>query len=166
MPSPSAMPEASIEKNAAGGHKGPRVLRQFNNVAFMDDITVLAQDNTGGQVLLDATQEFETWSNMRLNLNKTVVVEPSATGQKFSNGRPTVPFLGWRFTDNFRNVSDGIFLGTFRIRSETLSKTHRFVFAESTGAPRQPTLSQIVFRKELISHIRFQNRLICELIGV
>ncbi len=52
------MPEASIEKNAAGGHKGPRVLRQFNNVAF--DITVLAQDNTGGQVLLDATQEFET----------------------------------------------------------------------------------------------------------
>jgi hypothetical protein len=58
MPSPSAMPEASIEKNAAGGHKGPRVLRQFNNVAF--DITVLAQDNTGGQVLLDATQEFET----------------------------------------------------------------------------------------------------------
>ena len=67
------MLEASIEKNAAGGHKGPRVLRQFNNVAF--DITVLAQDNTGGQVLLDATQEFETWSNMRLNLNKTVVVD-------------------------------------------------------------------------------------------
>jgi hypothetical protein len=48
---------------------------QFNNVAFMDDITVLAQDNAGGQALLDATQEFETWSNMRLNLNKTVVVD-------------------------------------------------------------------------------------------
>jgi hypothetical protein len=40
----------------------------------MDDITVLAQDNAGGQALLDATQEFKTWSNMRLNLNKTVVV--------------------------------------------------------------------------------------------
>ena len=48
---------------------------QFNNVAFMDDITVLAQDNAGGQALLDATQEFETWSNMRFNLNKTVVVD-------------------------------------------------------------------------------------------
>ena len=37
---------------------------QFNNVAFMDDITALAQGNAGGQVLLDATQEFEPWSNM------------------------------------------------------------------------------------------------------
>ncbi len=32
---------------------------QFNNVAFMDDVTVLAQDNAGGQILLNATHEFE-----------------------------------------------------------------------------------------------------------
>jgi hypothetical protein len=48
---------------------------QFNNVAFMDDVTVLTQDNAGAQTLLDATQEFESWSNMRLNLTKTVVVD-------------------------------------------------------------------------------------------
>ena len=60
---------------ALGVSHGIEETEQFNNVAFMDDITVLAQDNAGGQVLLDATQEFETWSNMRLNLNKTVVVD-------------------------------------------------------------------------------------------
>jgi hypothetical protein len=41
----------------------------------MDDITTLAQDNTGAQILLNATQEFEAWSNMRLNLSKTVVID-------------------------------------------------------------------------------------------
>jgi hypothetical protein len=48
---------------------------QFNNIAFMDDITTLAQDNTGAQILLDATQQFEAWSNTKLNLSKTVVVD-------------------------------------------------------------------------------------------
>jgi hypothetical protein len=37
----------------------------------MDDITTLAQDNTGAQILLNATQEFEAWISMRLNLSKT-----------------------------------------------------------------------------------------------
>jgi hypothetical protein len=48
---------------------------QFNNVAFMDDVTVLAQGDGGGQILLDATREFETWSNTKLNIGKTVVVD-------------------------------------------------------------------------------------------
>jgi hypothetical protein len=60
---------------ALGISHGIEETEQFNNVAFMDDVTVLAQDNAGGQALLDATQEFETWSNMRLNFNKTVVVD-------------------------------------------------------------------------------------------
>jgi hypothetical protein len=47
---------------------------QFNHVAFMDDITVVAQDNTGSQILMEAVQKFETWSNTKLNLNKTVVM--------------------------------------------------------------------------------------------
>jgi hypothetical protein len=60
---------------ALGISHGIEETEQFNNVAFMDDITVLAQDNAGGQALFDATQEFETWSNMRLNLNKKVLVD-------------------------------------------------------------------------------------------
>ena len=41
----------------------------------MDDVTVLVQDHEGGQILLDDTQEFEKWSNTKLNLSKTVVVD-------------------------------------------------------------------------------------------
>jgi hypothetical protein len=36
----------------------------------MDDVTVLVQDDEGGQILLDATLEFEAWSNTKLNLSK------------------------------------------------------------------------------------------------
>ncbi len=60
---------------ALGISHGIEETEQFNNVAFMDDVTVLTQDNAGAQTLLDATQEFESWSNMRLNLTKTVVVD-------------------------------------------------------------------------------------------
>jgi len=59
---------------ALGISHGIEETEQFNNVAFMDDVTVVTQDDAGAQTLLDATQEFETWSNMRLNLTKTVVV--------------------------------------------------------------------------------------------
>jgi hypothetical protein len=58
---------------AFGVSHGIEETEQFNNVAFMDDITVLAQGNEGAQILLNATHEFGVWSNMRLNLGKTVV---------------------------------------------------------------------------------------------
>jgi hypothetical protein len=41
----------------------------------MDDITTLAQDSTGAEILLNAIQEFSDWSNMQLNLGKTVVID-------------------------------------------------------------------------------------------
>jgi hypothetical protein len=60
---------------ALGISHGIEETEQFNNVIFMDDITVLVQDDEGGQILLDDTQEFEAWSNTKLNLSKTVVVD-------------------------------------------------------------------------------------------
>ena len=45
---------------ALGISHGIEETEQFNNVAFMDDVTVLTQDNAGAQTLLDATQEFES----------------------------------------------------------------------------------------------------------
>ncbi len=65
---------------------------QFNNIAFMDDITTLAQDNPGSQILLDAIQEFEEWSNIRLNLGKTVVMDiDGGSGQQ---DPPTLTYKG------------------------------------------------------------------------
>jgi hypothetical protein len=60
---------------ALGISHGIAETEQFNTVAFMDDITALVQDNAGAQILLNATQEFEAWSNTRLNLSKTVVID-------------------------------------------------------------------------------------------
>ncbi len=59
---------------ALGISHGIEETEPFNHVAFMDDITVVAQDNTGSQILMEAVQKFETWSNTKLNLNKTVVM--------------------------------------------------------------------------------------------
>jgi hypothetical protein len=59
---------------ALGISHGIEETEQFNHVAFMDDITVVTQDDPGSQILMDAVQEFEAWSNTKLNLNKTVVM--------------------------------------------------------------------------------------------
>jgi hypothetical protein len=45
---------------ALGISHGIEETEQFNNLAFMDDITTIAQDNTGSQILLETVQEFET----------------------------------------------------------------------------------------------------------
>ena len=72
---------------ALGISDGIAETEQFNNVIFMDDITSLAQDNAGAQILLNATQEFEAWSNMRLNLSKTVVVDIDGGSGHTTNNR-------------------------------------------------------------------------------
>jgi hypothetical protein len=61
----------------------------FNNIAFMDDITTLAPDNTGSQILLNAIQEFEDWSNMLLNLGKTIVMDIDGGRSKHSKPKKT-----------------------------------------------------------------------------
>jgi hypothetical protein len=56
---------------------------QFNNVVFMDDASVFGQDQAGSQILLDSIDEFRGWSNMQLNLGKTVVLDvDSGSGQR------------------------------------------------------------------------------------
>jgi hypothetical protein len=59
---------------ALGISHGIEETDQFKHVAFMDDITVVAQDDLGSQVLMDAVQEFEFWSNTKLNMTKTVAM--------------------------------------------------------------------------------------------
>jgi hypothetical protein len=47
----------SCTDRALGISHGIVETEQFNNVAFMDDITTLSQDHTGAQILLNATRE-------------------------------------------------------------------------------------------------------------
>jgi hypothetical protein len=69
---------------ALGISHGIEETEQFNHVAFMDDVTVVAQDNTGSQILMDSVPEFETWSNTQLNLKKTVMMGIDGGNEKMN----------------------------------------------------------------------------------
>jgi len=43
---------------------------QFNNIGFIDDISILAETPEGMQTLLDVVQELTTWCGMQINEKK------------------------------------------------------------------------------------------------
>jgi len=43
---------------------------QFNNISFIDDISIFAETPEGRQTLLDVVQEFTTWCGMEINVKK------------------------------------------------------------------------------------------------
>jgi len=47
---------------------------QFNNVCFIDDISIFAETPEGMQTLLDVVQEFTTWCGMEINVKKTFLL--------------------------------------------------------------------------------------------
>jgi hypothetical protein len=95
---------------ALGISHGIEESEQFNNVAFMDDVTVLVQDDEGGQILLDTTHEFEAWSNTKLNLSKTVVVDIER--RQTSSTRPCLGKTTW-----LAFVHTGLFSESFKLSS-------------------------------------------------
>jgi hypothetical protein len=56
---------------------------QFNLIGFVDDLSLFTQTLGGAQALLEAIQEFELWSGLKVNRKKTcaTVVERQGTGQ-------------------------------------------------------------------------------------
>jgi len=44
---------------------------QFNNIGFIDDISIFAETPEGTQPLLDVVQEFTTWCSMEINVKRT-----------------------------------------------------------------------------------------------
>ena len=44
---------------------------QFNNMGFVDDLTLFAQSLGGAQALIDVVHEFEQWSGLRVNRDKS-----------------------------------------------------------------------------------------------
>ena len=43
---------------------------QFNNIGFIDDISIFAETPKGMQSLLDVVQESTTWCGMEINVRK------------------------------------------------------------------------------------------------
>jgi len=47
---------------------------QFNNIGFIDDISIFAETPEGMQTSLDVVQEFTTWCDMEINVTKTFLL--------------------------------------------------------------------------------------------
>ena len=43
---------------------------QFNNIGFINNISILAETSEGIQTFLDVVQEFTTWCGMEINVKK------------------------------------------------------------------------------------------------
>ena len=56
---------------------------QFNLIGFVDDLSLFTQTLGGAQALLEAIQEFELWSGLKVNMKKTcaMVIERQGSGQ-------------------------------------------------------------------------------------
>jgi hypothetical protein len=132
---------------------------QFNNIAFMDDITTLAQDNPGSQILLDAIQEFEDWSNMRLNLGKTVVMDiDGGSGQQ---DLPTLTYKG-RPVKTFQAEDSCRHLGFWATPNGDMAKTKQRVLAKTrevlgllTHHPLESKIAKELFHSMAVSVFRF-----------
>jgi len=46
----------------------------FNNVGFIDDVSIFAKASEGMQTLFDELQEFTTWCGMEINFMKTFLL--------------------------------------------------------------------------------------------
>ena len=135
---------------------------QFNNIAFMDDITTLAQDSTGSQILLNAIQEFEDWSNMRLNLGKTVVIDIDG-----GSGQLDPPKLTYkqRTVKTFQAAESCRHLGFWATPNGDMAKTKQRVFTKTrevlgllTHHPLECIESKIakeLFHSKAVSVFRF-----------
>ena len=132
---------------------------QFNNVAFMDDISTWSQDNEGTQILVDATQEFSDRSNMQLNLGKTVVsVTDGGSGEM---GTPCLtyknqPVKVLQVTDSCRHLgywatANGDKTAT---KQRVLEKT-KAALGVLTHHPLEAKTARELFRSMAVSVFRF-----------
>jgi len=46
---------------------------QFNNIGFIDNISIFAEDPEGMQTLLVVVQEIATWCGMEINVRKKIL---------------------------------------------------------------------------------------------
>jgi hypothetical protein len=60
---------------------------QFNLIGFVDDLSLFAQTLGGAQALLEAIQEFELWSGLKVNRKKTCAMVRSLRGKKRASAR-------------------------------------------------------------------------------
>ena len=63
-----------IGKDQKGDNQRDRNGYQFNNIGFIDDISIFADTLEGMQKLLNVVLEFTAWCGMPINVKKTYLL--------------------------------------------------------------------------------------------
>jgi len=63
-----------IGKDQKGDNQRDENGYQFNNIGFIDDISIFADTPEGMQKLLNVVQEFTAWCEMQINVKKTYLL--------------------------------------------------------------------------------------------
>jgi len=63
-----------IGKDQKGDNQRDENGYQFNNIGFIDDISIFADTPEGMQKLLNVVQEFTAWCRMQINVKKTYLL--------------------------------------------------------------------------------------------
>ena len=102
-------------------------------IGFVDDLSLFAQTLGGAQALLEAIQEFELWSGLKVNRKKTcaMVVERQGTGQRQVDG--TLVYMGQEVT--FLAPSTACrYLGVWGSPTGDMSNTKERIFKKTEEA--------------------------------
>ena len=129
------------------------------HIATRGGVVVVAQDNLGSQILMDDVQEFEIWSNTKLNMVKTVVM--SINGGSGEKDPPRVtykqqPIKVFQATESCRH------LGYWATPNGDMIKTKRRVLAKTrevlgllTHHPLETKTAKELFQSMAVSVFRF-----------
>jgi hypothetical protein len=87
-----------LRKKGATHETEQESVGQFNLICFVDDLSLFAQTLGGAQALLEAIQEFDVWSGLKVNRKKTcaMVVERRGMGQRQMD--ETLVYMGQEVT--------------------------------------------------------------------
>ena len=67
-------PGLQIGKDQKGDNKRDENGYQFNNIRFIDNISIFADSPEGMQKLLNVVQEFTAWCGMQIHVKKTYLL--------------------------------------------------------------------------------------------
>jgi len=135
---------------------------QFNNIGFIDDISIFAETTEGMETLLDVVQEFTTWCGMKINVTKTfLLVIDKDRKRRGSMPAPDLRINGERLKT--LDIKDACqYLGYWGTGNGDMSDTREVVREEARVArdlikshPLTPELSAELFAQKGIGTFRF-----------
>jgi len=140
---------------------------QFNDIGFIDDISILAKTPEGMQTLIDVVQEFTTWCGMEMNVKKTfLLVIDKNRKRRESTPAPYLRINGERLQTLDINRACR-YLGYWGTGNGNMSATREVVREKSRVArdliksyPLTPKLSAELFAQKGIGAFRFSATLI------